>query len=263
MKAEAASLDGCLLSLRHPKTGNPTCYAFINGSLHELHWFKQSYGSWFVGNYVCEDGGLYMATPVDPIFLLLPIFEEARMKKGDDHGKFRLLDEMMFVRGFPGYQKLFPIAEDSMLVVCEVKEIGPSKFFRLNDSKVLAWLCRKVDQLKLTLTELDQNYATLDEKDTLADIISLMGEYLNDVPWLQLLCDHLRLDLQVATRRASTTETLSDFLDDAPVSSESPKIKNENGKKTSSNKKQSKKMKVETGSLNIKDMFCRASRSRT
>ncbi|KAL3819500.1 hypothetical protein ACJIZ3_005405 [Penstemon smallii] len=78
---------GHFLSLRHPKTGNTTCYLYCDGVLQELHWFKQSYGSWFFGDYVCEvlglphtDGRLYTATPVDPVFILLPIFEEARMK---------------------------------------------------------------------------------------------------------------------------------------------------------------------------------------
>lgn len=35
-----------LLSLRHPKSGNATSYLCVDGSLQELHWFKQSYGSW-------------------------------------------------------------------------------------------------------------------------------------------------------------------------------------------------------------------------
>ncbi|KAK4558818.1 hypothetical protein RGQ29_008181 [Quercus rubra] len=71
---------GQMLSLRRPKSGNTACYLLVNGLLQELHWFKQSYGSWFVGDYVCEDGSLYTATPVDPVFIFLPIFEEARMK---------------------------------------------------------------------------------------------------------------------------------------------------------------------------------------
>ncbi|GMQ11414.1 hypothetical protein CsSME_00054062 [Camellia sinensis var. sinensis] len=157
---------GQLLSLRHPKSGNKTCYLLINEALQEIHWFKQSYGSWFVGDYVCEDGCLYTATPVDPVFILLPIFEEARMKKGDDPGKFRQLEEIIFINGYPGYQYLFSIAEKSMQVVCDIKEIGSTKFFRLNDSKVLAWLNYKVNQLKRTLPTLDKNYAARVEKDT-------------------------------------------------------------------------------------------------
>jgi len=34
--------------------GTATNFLFINEGLQELHWFKQSYGSWFLGNYVCE-----------------------------------------------------------------------------------------------------------------------------------------------------------------------------------------------------------------
>nr|XP_048331705.1 ribonuclease H2 subunit B isoform X2 [Ziziphus jujuba var. spinosa] len=134
---------GRYLSLRHPKSGNKTCYLLVNEGLQELHWFKQSYSSWFLGDYVAEDGRLYIATPVDPVFVLLPIFEEARMKKRDDPGKFRQIDEIIFIDGYPGYQHLLSIAEKSMQVVCEVKEVGSLKFFRLDDSKVLSWLCCK------------------------------------------------------------------------------------------------------------------------
>ncbi|GKV41629.1 hypothetical protein SLEP1_g49135 [Rubroshorea leprosula] len=99
--------SGCLLSLR-----------YLN---QELHWFKKSYGSWFLGDYVCEDGRLYTATPVDPVFILLPIFEEAIMKKGDDPGKFKALDEILFVSDYTGYQHLMSLAEKCMHVVCEIK----------------------------------------------------------------------------------------------------------------------------------------------
>uniref|UniRef100_A0A1D1YJ70 Ribonuclease H2 subunit B n=1 Tax=Anthurium amnicola TaxID=1678845 RepID=A0A1D1YJ70_9ARAE len=145
---EAGDAEGHLLSLRHPKSGTPASYVMKNEYLQELHWFKQSYNSWFLGDLVCEDGGIYMTTPIDPIFILLPIFEEARMKRGNDHGMFRELDEILFVDGYPGYRHLLSIAKDSMELVCEVKEIGSSKFFRLDDSKVLAWLCCKAHRTR-------------------------------------------------------------------------------------------------------------------
>ncbi|KAG9133045.1 hypothetical protein Leryth_023727 [Lithospermum erythrorhizon] len=135
---------GKFLSLRHPKSGNPTCYLLSNGLLQELQWLKQSYGSWFLGEYVCEDGRLYTATPVDPVFILLPIFDAARLKKQDDLGKFRQLEEILYVDSYPEYRSLLSIADRSMEVVCDVKEAGSIKFFRLNDAKVLRWLCYKV-----------------------------------------------------------------------------------------------------------------------
>lgn len=44
-----------------------------------------------------------------------------QVQKGDEPGKFRQLDEIMFVNDYPGYQQLLDIAENSMRVVCDVK----------------------------------------------------------------------------------------------------------------------------------------------
>lgn len=43
------------------------------------------------------------------------------MQKGDDLGKFRQLDEMLFIDGYPGYQQIMSLVENCMQVVCEVK----------------------------------------------------------------------------------------------------------------------------------------------
>jgi hypothetical protein len=43
------------------------------------------------------------------------------MQKGDDLGKFRQLDEILFIDGYPGYQQLTSLVENCMQVVCEVK----------------------------------------------------------------------------------------------------------------------------------------------
>jgi ribonuclease H2 subunit B len=62
-------------------SGTATCYLVApDGRLQELHWFKQSYAAWFIGDFVCSDGSLYIASPVDPIYMILPILEQVRMK---------------------------------------------------------------------------------------------------------------------------------------------------------------------------------------
>ena len=43
------------------------------------------------------------------------------MQKGDDAGKFRQLDEILFIDGYPGYQHLLPVLEKSINIICEVK----------------------------------------------------------------------------------------------------------------------------------------------
>ncbi|CAA7401003.1 unnamed protein product [Spirodela intermedia] len=241
-EGECGKAEGRILSLRHPKSGTPTCYIFGNESLQELHWFKQAYGSWFIGDYVSEDASLFISTPFDPIFLFLPVFEEARMKKSHDQGMFRELNEILFVDGYPGYQHLLSIAKDSIELICEVKEIGASKFFRLDDSKVLAWLCCKISNLKATLLTLDRNFAAREEAETLNDAVSLLGEYINDA-WLKTLCDHMN--------RGETPPTFS------PTSRGS---RNGNGKRASE-KPSKKKPTDQVESKNIRDMFMRATRS--
>ncbi|XP_042005362.1 ribonuclease H2 subunit B-like [Salvia splendens] len=254
--------QGSFLSLPHPRTGNKACYLCVDGVLQELHWFKQSYGSWFIGDYVCEDGRLYTATPIDPIFILLPVFEEARMKKGNEPGKFRQLDEIVYIQGFPGYQSLSSVAEKAMAVVCDLKEVGSSKFFRLDDMKVLKWLCYKVQQLKQTLQTLDKNYAARDEKDTLFDAVSITREYLKDEPWINLLSNKLKLNIDdltkaqdVAVLPPSTGNDLGSF---APAQETS--VTGKNASRTT--RQQAKKAKVEKDTQNIKDMFSRATRKR-
>ncbi|CAH9123953.1 unnamed protein product [Cuscuta epithymum] len=251
---------GKLLSLRHPKSGDATCYLFVNRTLQEVHWFKQSFGSWFLGDYVCEDGSLYTATPIDPVFVLLPLFEEARMTKQankDDPGMFRQLDEIIYVSDYPGYQYLSSIAEKSMQVVCDFKEMGSMKFYRLNNEKVLKWMCFKVEELRKTLVTLDKNFAARDKKDTLIDTVSIVGEYLKEEPWLKLLCCKLRIDLNKETKALgaeSISSSIGNLFDQGRNGND--------GKPTETRRQANKKAKLETNSHNIKDMFSRATRKK-
>jgi ribonuclease H2 subunit B len=51
------------------------------------------------------------------------------MQKRDDLGKFRQLDEIIFINDYPGYQHLMSIAENCMGVVCEIKGLLLPVFF--------------------------------------------------------------------------------------------------------------------------------------
>ncbi|XP_078441542.1 ribonuclease H2 subunit B isoform X2 [Wolffia australiana] len=252
---ESGNADGCIMSLRHPKSGAPTCYVHRNGLVHELHWFKQGFGSWFLGDYVSEDGSLFIATGYDPIFLFLPIFEEARMKKSHDEGMFRELNEILFVEGYPAYHHLLSTAENCMGLVCEVKEIGSSRYFRLNDSKVLAWLCCKVNNVKATLLTLDKNFAVREDSETSFDAVSLLGEYINDT-WLKALCSHIGIDMDDVARKTPKRETL-------PLSTEeqNPHSSHQNGNLKRSNSKSTKKSAPIVESKNIRSMFMRAAKN--
>ena len=49
-----------------------------------------------------------------------------RHKKLRDSGKFKQLDEVFFINGYPGYQYLLSIADNSTQVLYDVKGNPPS-----------------------------------------------------------------------------------------------------------------------------------------
>lgn len=250
------------MSLRHPRSDEETGYLFIDGQLHEFNWFKERFGSWFLGDYVCEDGSLYYCTVVDPIFILLPILKAARMSNGKDPGKFRQLDEILYVEGYPGYQHLMGIAGNHIDLVCEVKEVANVKFFRLDDSKVLSWLCCKVHNLKEVFPKLGKNYAAQGEKELLKDAVQIIREYLNDEPWLTLLCKKLQLDIKEIIEANKTSEA-SFCAENSPVPFHPAEEKLGSSSTRSSKGRPAKKQKAEVESKNIKDMFRRVTRKGT
>ena len=66
-----------------PHVGEPAEYLLIEGHLQEVNWYKERFRSWFVGDAVLEDGSMYLCTPVDPLFLALPLLESSRMQVTD------------------------------------------------------------------------------------------------------------------------------------------------------------------------------------
>ena len=43
------------------------------------------------------------------------------LQNGNNPGKFRQLDEILYIEGYPGYQQLMSVAGHHMELVCEVK----------------------------------------------------------------------------------------------------------------------------------------------
>lgn len=184
------------------------------------------------------------------------------MSNGKDPGKFRQLDEILYVEGYPGYQQLMSVVGHHMELVCEVKEVANMKFFRLDDSKVLSWLCCKVCNLKEVFPKLGKNYAAQEEKEQLKEAVQMIREYLKDEPWLTLLCKKLQLDMNEIIKDTTTkTSEASFYADSSPAPACPSESKVANGSAKSSKGRPVKKPKTEVGSKNIKDMFRRVTRS--
>lgn len=62
------------MKLRHPASNKPTVFVFSPGNriVQEVLIFDENKRSWFIDDNVKSDGKLYLSTPIDPIFLVLP-----------------------------------------------------------------------------------------------------------------------------------------------------------------------------------------------
>lgn len=62
-----------MLSLRNPGTGTSSKYIFHKKSneFFELLKFNEPFRTWFIGEIITNDGGIYLSPPIDPLFLLL------------------------------------------------------------------------------------------------------------------------------------------------------------------------------------------------
>ncbi|CAI5996132.1 unnamed protein product [Closterium sp. NIES-64] len=144
-----------------------------------------------------ENGSLFMATPIDAAFLLLPILDKSRMKKegSSSEGMFRSLDEICTVDGFPSYGWLQSqgVWDPVLPLITDIREVGSTRFYRLNDSRVLAWLTCKVAVLKAVLRQHGEAPVRgLPDSDLEAYAVGLLGEYL-PASFHAALCRHLTI----------------------------------------------------------------------
>lgn len=144
------SADSCTaksIVLPNPKSNCNAAFLFVNGQLLELNCFKQMYSSWFLGAQVVSDGGVYVSTPVDVLFVVLPILERARRSSSDFAGRFCNLEDILSNDQHPDLMLLKDLITPSLCCICDERDIGNGEvYYRLNDERVLAWLQCKVKQ---------------------------------------------------------------------------------------------------------------------
>ncbi|KAF9540462.1 Ribonuclease H2 subunit B [Mortierella hygrophila] len=132
-----------------PSSGLPARYVIQDGGLYEMQMVdSEGLRSWFIGDTIQSDGALYLITPYDPVFILIPILDIMRQKTADAEGKFLLL-EGIFGSSSDQYPSLRHLADlkniDKYLaLVCDVR-VAAMKTYRLDDEKVMGWLKKKVE----------------------------------------------------------------------------------------------------------------------
>ncbi|GFR47154.1 hypothetical protein Agub_g8845 [Astrephomene gubernaculifera] len=100
--------------LPDPRTGRSQGFLLSGGRLLEVNRFKQAHSAWLTPERLIADGGMFLATPFDPLFMLLPLLDRARDK--DDScpaGKFKELEELLYDSSMPGLGELLPYARSA------------------------------------------------------------------------------------------------------------------------------------------------------
>ncbi|KAE8627165.1 hypothetical protein XENTR_v10006893 [Xenopus tropicalis] len=131
--------------LRAPCTDKGSMFLFIDSGqqICEVKAFHEEYRSWFIGQTVQQDGRLLIATPIDPMFLVLHYL----IKADKEQGKFQPVEQIVVDEEFPSCSMLLqctPVSK-SLHHVTEEKEIGSKKFYKYSKEKTLVWLKKKVE----------------------------------------------------------------------------------------------------------------------
>eukprot|EP01010_Urceolus_cornutus_P000677 NODE_1193_length_1047_cov_266.195391_g915_i0.p1 GENE.NODE_1193_length_1047_cov_266.195391_g915_i0~~NODE_1193_length_1047_cov_266.195391_g915_i0.p1 ORF type:complete len:314 (+),score=84.46 NODE_1193_length_1047_cov_266.195391_g915_i0:90-1031(+) len=131
-------LDGMqILTLAHPKSKVEMKFALLGGRLLEIQKRKAPFAAWLINNTVAEDGSLFVATAVDPLFFLLPVLVEKISTQ------YRTASDLLH-----GYEVLSRLVSDSHLrTVCDVETVDDTVLYRLSQDMILAWLRIKVKRL--------------------------------------------------------------------------------------------------------------------
>jgi len=88
-----------------------------------------------------------MATPVDPLFLLLPLLEAARSRsESKPDGVFVDIAEALVDDRYPALEVLAHLthSKGQLDCICEKKTLGSNSYYRLQDERVHTWLDLKV-----------------------------------------------------------------------------------------------------------------------
>ncbi|RUS32993.1 Ydr279p protein family-domain-containing protein [Jimgerdemannia flammicorona] len=145
--------DPLLIRIPHPRTGLPVRYMIQDGAILETQKIDPAdKRSWFIDDSVQRDGSLYLMTPIDPLFIAIPMLELARKKSSESPGVFLTLDHLFDNPDNPSVARLATLRglDASLAHVCDIKgrilasrptEIAQGMcVYRLNDEKVVTWL---------------------------------------------------------------------------------------------------------------------------
>uniref|UniRef100_A0A182JRD5 Ribonuclease H2 subunit B n=1 Tax=Anopheles christyi TaxID=43041 RepID=A0A182JRD5_9DIPT len=181
-----------IVSLRNPATRNASKYLIRRTSkacnLYEVNCFNEQHRSWFINESVCSNGKIFLPTPIDPLFLVLPYLVEHCSERAVP------LDQILIDNKFPSTSHLAEVLPLGRLsLVADEKRAGSILAFKYNEKKALEWLASKCHRLSKVIgrdegpsarslnyiKEEKENETDDDEKSTLHTALGIVGDYLS------------------------------------------------------------------------------------
>ncbi|OZJ05668.1 hypothetical protein BZG36_01408 [Bifiguratus adelaidae] len=149
------SEESLIVPLPHPRTGAIARYLIEDDGLYEVNKVQSEFKrSWFIGDTIQRDGSLYLITPMDPLFILLPVLtkrrQKARRESADISGMFLTFDDILDDSQWTNLWRLRQLRgiQVQLRCICDVKEVAPEmSVYRLNEDKTIVWLRKKVQHL--------------------------------------------------------------------------------------------------------------------
>ncbi|KAI7903285.1 Ydr279p protein family-domain-containing protein [Cokeromyces recurvatus] len=223
------------LYLPCPRSNRRSVY-FQNskGQLYEIQ--KVTLGrksSWLLDNHIYKDGAVRFITPLDPLFMALPILQQAFEK---DKEKFQTLDTIFSRENVQletiGLEDSSSTAEETIDVhrltsltgfseqlshLCDTQEIAPDLFiYKFNQELALNWLTKKVEQLILNTTFKKQFNTTQQDQDVIKlEAVYTLSNYLNRF-WFEKLLT--KLNLKEIIKEEDVVGNITNYVIDASPS---------------------------------------------
>ncbi|PVH94813.1 hypothetical protein DM02DRAFT_179895 [Periconia macrospinosa] len=241
------SEDSRIVTLDNPATGAPSRYYFCpEKGFYEFTRIaapKKDCRSWLItseeslaskesGNglttdsenvelgtgYVVQAANLFIATPIDLLFLILPVLAPKNMKETEQHF-LELFDHLEALSTasrqwkalFTQYPSLKAMIEKKMVAICDTVSVGDDTMYRISQEKLLALLLKKAERVcknglppslenKFIKTALEVPIMNIKREESSLTVVS-------ENPDSQLSTTATAIDSQSSTETVSTAAT--------------------------------------------------------
>lgn len=192
------------IQLCHPRTKQEQSYAIDHQSktIFEVIQCTRSHSSWFINDqHVLRDGSLYIVTPINLIFLLLPLLWT--------HARTDLIPLTTIINeSFKQLQLDDDFILDKLNSICDTDT--EKYLIKLNEEKLIIWLRDRIDRLKKHIEDEERafdlicEYLSDDIVERCQQELKIHGNVRYDIPIGQKVSTVTKKTVEVTTTTTTT-----------------------------------------------------------